>query len=285
MNAVNDGMRHGPAAAGRSMTDIDGAARANVGGLSMIALSRAQWAEAMVTDYHQRRQQQLPPRLLSSVNGNVLALYYRDSALRNAIDEMDALDVDGKPLVLASRWFAETRLPERVATTDFFHDAAKAAESNDLSFYFLGAEAEVSQRAVDKVRGDYPNLRIAGARDGFFKEHEIPQILDDIRAAGTDVLWVGMGVPREQQFVAEHGRKLMGLTWVKSCGGLFNFLAGAYSRAPKWMQDAGLEWAYRAASEPGRLGRRYLSTNFAAAYHILAAATSRATPVPSERAS
>ena len=280
---MNGGLYRGPSAAAEPAVDIDQAARAHVGGLSLVALSKAQWAEAMVKDYQHRREQQLPPRLLSSVNGNVLASYYRDQALREAIDEMDALDVDGMPLVMASRWLAETRLPERVATTDFFHDAAEAAQTRGLSFYFLGAEAEVNRKAVEKVRRDYPDLEIAGARDGFFQNHEIPQILDEIQSAGTDVLWVGMGVPREHRFVAEHGRKLKGLTWVKSCGGLFNFLAGKYNRAPQWMQSAGLEWAYRAASEPGRLGRRYLSTNFAAAYHIVAAATSRATPVASQR--
>jgi len=238
----------------------------------------------MVTDHQRRRESQLPPRLLSSANGNLLALYHRDPVLRDAVDAMDALDVDGMPLVMASRWLAGTALPERVATTDFFHDAARAAQDAGLRFYFLGAEAAVSAMAVERVRRDYPGLAIAGSRHGFFDDHEIPAILDEIRRVGTDVLWVGMGVPREQLFIARHGRKLLGVTWVKSCGGLFNYLAGTYSRAPQWMQRTGLEWAYRAASEPGRLGRRYLSTNFAAAYHIAAAAVTRPPALPSRQA-
>ena len=248
---------------------IDSAPRTLIGGLNLIAMNRNQWTQAMVADVIERRGHHLAPRLLSSANGNVIAQYHRDAQLRADIDAMDCIDADGMPLVFASKLISSTPLPERMATTDFFHDAAKASESHGIRFYLLGGTAEVNAAAVANVRIRYPALVIAGARNGYFADGEIPGILTDIQNTQTDILWVGLGVPKEQAFLAHHASRLRGVAWAKSCGGLLNFLAGTYNRAPNWMQEAGLEWLHRALSEPGRLGKRYATTNIAAAWHIL----------------
>lgn len=254
---------------------LDSASTSLIGGLHLTALDRAEWVQALVSDVQIRRGRSLPPRLLSSANGNVIAQYHRDPKLRRNLDAMDAIDADGMPLVFASKWISPAPLPERVATTDFFHDAAKAAEQHGLRFYILGGTPEVNAQAMANVAKLYPNLILAGGRNGYFTEAEIPQILDEIEANDTDVLWVGMGVPREQAFLVNHAGRLRGVTWAKSCGGLLDFLAGRYQRAPEWMQSWGLEWAYRALSEPGRLGKRYATTNLTALYHILTASELR----------
>ena len=243
--------------------------RALIAGMALMALDRATWADILVEDVEARRGRDLPPRLMSSANGNVIAQYHRDPTFRSHMNAMDAIDADGMPLVFASKLISPTPLPERVATTDFFHNAAAAAAGHGISFYFLGGSEAVNRDACEAVRARYPDLRIAGARDGYFDEADIPGILSDIEESGADVLWVGLGVPKEQAFLANHASRLRGLSWAKSCGGLFDFLAGNYSRAPSWMQQYGLEWLYRAASEPGRLGKRYAATNFSAVWHIL----------------
>ncbi|HCD84769.1 MAG TPA: glycosyltransferase, partial [Agrobacterium sp.] len=104
---------------------------------------------------------------------------------------------------------------------------------------------------------------------GYFKRDEEEAILSDIVASQTDILWVGFGIPLEQRFVSRNLDRLSGIAVIKTCGGLFDFLAGKNSRAPQWMQDMGLEWLYRAMLEPKRLGKRYLLTNPIAIYSLL----------------
>jgi exopolysaccharide biosynthesis WecB/TagA/CpsF family protein len=182
---------------------------------------------------------------------------------------MDAIDVDGMPLVYLSWLTNAGPLPERIATTDFFHDAARAATEHGMSFYLLGADKEENTRAVRAIQGLYPKLRIAGHHHGYFSPMEEEDLIVEIKDRGTDVLWVGLGVPREQAFMVRNRTRLEGLTWVKSCGGLLNFLSGTRRRAPYWMQRAGLEWAFRVAQEPRRLIGRYTVTNVHASFRIL----------------
>src|SRR5258705_434039 len=114
-------------------------------------------------------------------------------------------------------------------------------------------------------------LKLVGCRSGFFRNED-----EEIRACGQivelapDILWVSMGVPREQRFIVRHRHRLTSVGVIKTSGGLFDFLAGFKPRAPVWMQDAGLEWAWRACLEPKRLGWRYLKTNPLALYLLLA---------------
>ena len=114
-----------------------------------------------------------------------------------------------------------------------------------------------------------PSLRIVGRSHGYLKGAQLAAKLDEINALAPDILWLAMGVPREQQFVAEHGRRLRNVKMIKTSGGLFDFIAGAKPRAPQWMQSAGLEWAFRLGLEPRRLMLRYVTTNPIAAYLLL----------------
>ena len=97
----------------------------------------------------------------------------------------------------------------------------------------------------------------------------ISQAIDEINNLAPDYLWVALGVPSEQAFVAEFAPLLSNVGIIKTAGGLFNFLSGSRRRAPKWMQDAGLEWAWRIWLEPRRLFWRYLTTNPRALYLLL----------------
>ena len=236
-----------------------------LGGLPVIAATRAALAEMLVEDRRARRGAGLPPKLLTSANGHVLALCDRDPAFRAAVAAADVIDADGMSLVIASRWLADAPLPERVATTDFFHDAARVGERGGMSFFLLGATATVNAEALARVREAYPGLRVEG-RDGYFGPGEEVAVIEEIRRARPDVVWVGLGVPREQAFALRLREALAedGVTWIKTCGGLFDFLSGARIRAPRFMQDIGFEWLWRTAMEPRRLFKRYAVTNLRA---------------------
>lgn len=251
------------------MSATSAARQVVVGGLPIAALTQAAWAECMVADCTANARRSARPLFLSSVNGHVLSRYAAEPAFRALLDQADALDADGMPLVIASRLLAREPLPERVATTDFFHVAARRAEQAGLAFFFLGAEEADNAAATARVRKMYPDLRIAGRHNGYLSADDEAELAGEIVASGTDVLWVGMGIPREQAFIVRNRDRLTGVTWIKSCGGLFKFLAGRDRRAPMWVQQIGMEWLFRLANDPRRLLWRYLATNPHAIYLML----------------
>jgi exopolysaccharide biosynthesis WecB/TagA/CpsF family protein len=201
------------------------------------------------------------PFYSTSANGQVLALCGKDPKFLTLMREADQIHADGMPMVTYSSHFSDHPLPERVATTDLVHAVAREASAAGASFYFLGASEEVNARAVERVRSLYPQLIFAGRRNGYFSREEEPAIIEAINRAAPDILWIGLGVPLEQQFVHRNKAKLTGVGVIKTSGGLFDFLSGKNKRAPRWMQSAGLEWVYRAWLEPRRLAMRYITTN------------------------
>jgi N-acetylglucosaminyldiphosphoundecaprenol N-acetyl-beta-D-mannosaminyltransferase len=240
-----------------------------VGGLPVAPLTTRQWVELMLSDHEFVRNRGGAPRYHSAVNGNVLSVNATNAEFSAALREADALAADGVPILFGARLFGRVGIPDRAATTDLFHDLARAAEAEGLSMYFLGGTEKENRAAVAEVRRQYPGLRIAGRHDGYFDIGEEAKLMREITGARTDILWVGLGVPREDIFVVRNRAGLQGVTWIKTCGGLFNFLSGSRSRAPLWMRRSGLEWLYRLALEPRRLFRRYFFTNFHALWLMM----------------
>jgi len=245
--------------------------RVVVGGLPVAALDREQTARLTIRAALARRGTRRRCLFFTTANGQVISLAASSPAIRLLFEKADLISADGMPVVFASRMGPGMRLPERVATTDAFHDAAHYACQTGATFFFLGGTEEVSRRAVEAAKALYPRLRIVGYRSGYFGADDEWAIVDEINRAEPDVLWVGLGVPYQQLFITRNVRRLTKVGVAKSCGGLFDFLAGKNSRAPDWMQKSGMEWAYRAWQEPARLGWRYLKTNPHAAYWLLRA--------------
>ena len=201
------------------------------------------------------------PIYSTSLNGQVISLCAQDRELKESILSADSVNADGQPLVLLSRYLCANPLPERVATTDLFPAVARLAAQAGVTFYMLGAAEEVNREAVKAALAAYPGLRIVGRRNGFFPRAEEAAIVEEIVKLKPDVLWVSLGVPLEQEFVARYSARLPNVKVIKTSGGLFDFIAGAKSRAPRWLQKAGFEWAFRLFLEPRRLAIRYLTTN------------------------
>jgi exopolysaccharide biosynthesis WecB/TagA/CpsF family protein len=244
-------------------------ATVRIGGLPIAIIDRAQSAQWMIDIALARRSHGGAPPVVTSANGQVISTCAQDPAVRSLFCAADLIHADGMPLVFASRLKCAKPLPERVATTDLFHDVARLAEHAGARFYLLGGTTEVIETAVRNVARLYPRLTIAGYRNGYFGTEEEPQVIEAINRARPDVLWIGMGIPAEQAFSLRHRDKLTGVGLIKTSGGLFDFLSGRNRRAPAWMQAAGLEWLYRAALEPRRLVARYLRTNPHAVYLLL----------------
>jgi exopolysaccharide biosynthesis WecB/TagA/CpsF family protein len=240
-----------------------------VGGLRTACLTRGALARMMVQDCLAARQDRhRHPRLVFASNGHAIALAARDKAFRSVFEQADIIHADGQAAVFASRLLTRTPIPERSATTDFIHDAAKAAVQYGLRFFLLGATEEANAEATRVLRQSYPGLQIVGRRHGYFSELDEDALCDEINLTQPDVIWVGLSVPREYEF-AVRNRARLDAGWLVTCGGCFNFVTGTYRRAPAWMQALGLEWLFRLAREPRRLFWRYAVTNPIAIFLLL----------------
>jgi exopolysaccharide biosynthesis WecB/TagA/CpsF family protein len=239
-----------------------------VGGAAVARLNIEETARLML-DLAQRPAREEGPYYLTSVNGEVLARRFFDKDFAALVDSADSISADGQPLVAASRLFSRKPLPERVATTDLYPTVARMAQETGASFYLLGASEEVNRATYENTLRLAPRVNIVGRSHGFLKGAALEAKLDEINALEPDILWLAMGVPLEQQFVRDHAHRLKNVKMIKTSGGLFDFIAGVKKRAPQWMQDAGLEWAFRLGLEPKRLLKRYLTTNPVAAYLLL----------------
>src|SRR5262249_23450740 len=225
--------------------------RISVGGLPLAVIDRRDSARLMVATAVARRGSGEPPLILTSANGQVISMCARDPELRALFLAADLVHADGTPMVFASRLKSSTPLPERVATTDLFHDVAPLAELCGATFFLLGATPEVIAAAARNAQRTYPRLQIVGYRHGYFSgRDEEERVVDEINAARPDFLWVGMGVPREQRFAFTYRARLDNVGLIKTSGGLFDFLSGRNRRAPMWMQSARLEWLYPLPPRP-----------------------------------
>jgi exopolysaccharide biosynthesis WecB/TagA/CpsF family protein len=168
----------------------------------------------------------------------------------------DFVVADGMPIVWLSK-LARDPLPERVTGSDTTPLICKRCAEEGLSIYVLGGVDAVLQQAFAKLREMAPDLKIAGMNTSMVRlEEDQGVLLDHINAAKPDILFVSLGNPKEEIWMGRHA-PLLDVGVMIGVGGSFNFLAGKVKRAPKWMQDHGLEWVYRIVQEPRRLWRRY----------------------------
>jgi exopolysaccharide biosynthesis WecB/TagA/CpsF family protein len=240
-----------------------------IGGLQIARLSRAGLANLMVAQcLANRTQPGSKPKLVFAANGHVVSLAASNAEFRRYHEIADLIHADGQPIVFMSKLVTRAPIPERSATTDFFHDAALTARANGLSMYLLGGREDVNARCAEIVRKLYPGLNIAGRHHGYFSREEEPALCNRINASGADIVWVGLGVPFEQAFCVRNRNRLR-TGWLVTSGGCFNYVTGDYARAPGWMQRAGLEWLHRLWREPRRLFLRYAVTNPHALYLML----------------
>jgi len=193
------------------------------------------------------------------VNVAKIVSLQRDPFLFDAVSRCDLVLADGMAVVWASRLLRRP-LPDRIAGIDLFENLLVLADACGLSIYLLGATRDVLDKVIERMRDRYPRARIAGSRDGYFREPESQAVASEIRQSGADMLFVGMTSPKKELFMARWGG-LLGVPIRHGVGGSFDVYAGKVRRAPRLWQKFGMEWLYRVFQEPRRLWRRYLVTN------------------------
>lgn len=195
------------------------------------------------------------------VNVDKLVKAQRDPVLRQIINECDLVNVDGQPVVWMARWLGRP-LKERVAGTDLMTALIERSARKNYRPYFLGATEEIVSQLVKILQTRYPELQVAGWRNGYWTPAEEPDVVRQIQRSKADILFVAISSPKKEIFLGRWKRE-MNVPFMMGVGGSFDVAAGLVNRAPLWMQRAGLEWAYRLWQEPARMWRRYLVDDIA----------------------
>ncbi len=207
------------------------------------------------------------PSLVVTPNVDHLVRLQDDGAYRGIVEEAALVLVDGQPIVWASRLLGR-RLKERVAGSDLMPRLCERAAERGYRVFFLGGEDGTAVEASRRLCELYPGLEVAGTHcppHGFeLCANENRRIAEKMRAAGADIVFVGLGSPKQEKWIAEHMGEY-GAPVSIGVGIAFSFVAGRVKRAPVAMRRMGLEWLYRLYKEPRRLWRRYLvrGTRFA----------------------
>ncbi len=203
---------------------------------------------------------------VSNVHTTVTA--YRDEAYR-AVQNGSALNLpDGKPLSIVQRWRGY-REAQRVPGPDLMPALFALSETEGYFHYFYGSTPETLQTLKQKLLERFPKLKIAGMFAPPFRPmspEEDEAAIREINAAHPDFIWVGLGAPKQEKWMAAHEGRVCGV--MLGVGAGFDFHAGTIRRAPKWMQEMCLEWLYRIFQDPGRLIGRYLDTNFSFLWYL-----------------
>ncbi len=227
--------------------------RYNVLGVGVSALTLAQ-ATALIVGV--RGQRRLGYVCLCTVNG--VAEAGRDPGFRRIFNESWLTTPDGMPLV----WLGPPSV-ERVYGPDLMLAVCDAGRAAGLRHFFYGGKDGVAAELAARLASRFPGLQVAGMHAPPFRDlndAEAAQLRSDVAGSRADIVWVGLGTPKQERFMAGPGRDLDAALLI-GVGAAFDFHAGRVRQAPHWVRRAGLEWLFRLCVEPRRLARRYLTAN------------------------
>lgn len=191
--------------------------------------------------------------LIVTANPEIVMQANNDAAFMNLIkNDADFITADGIGIVLAGK-IQHIPVKERVTGYDMFVWFLKIANEQKKRVYLIGAKAEIASLVDAKLRKEYPDLQIAKVEDGYFKE-DLETVAKRIKAAKPDMVFAALGCPRQEQLLAI--LKKQGVPAIMmGVGGSFDVFSGKVRRAPKFFQKIHLEWFYRLATNPARIGR------------------------------
>ena len=220
------------------------------------------WSGTMIRAAHERR-----PMMVSALSVHALMVAAAKPEMRASIEQADLVTSDGQPVRWALNALHKAHLSQRVCGPDLMARLCAVAAQQKLPNFLYGSRPPVLRALCRKLRAAHPSLCIAGSHASRMRTPRFPPIVDDpadeedvefIRDSGARLVFVGLGCPLQEMWVAAH-RERLGMPAL-CVGAAFDFLAGLRPRAPRYMQDHGLEWLHRLASDPKRLSGRYFVT-------------------------
>lgn len=217
------------------------------------------WGDALNTLMRWATQRESRAVCLCNVHSVVTAR--SDARFHATLASADMALPDGAPVAWLMRSLGRAQ-QKRIAGPDLMWQACAAAAERGQPIFLYGASPHTLNRLQRVLRERYPRLQIAGAISPPYRTlttQEDEAVVDVINASGAGLVWVGLGCPKQEQWMVSHRGRIYAT--MVGVGAAFDYIAGTQQRAPLWMQRAGLEWLYRLASEPRRLWKRYLVTN------------------------
>lgn len=201
--------------------------------------------------------------LVLNANVHCLNLTYTDPKLRSFLNEAEVVFCDGAGVMLAARLLGR-RIPERITYADWAWRLASYAAAEGFTLYFLGAHPGVAEKAAEKLKGRYPDLRVSGIQHGYFDRSaggpENEAVIEKINAAAPDILLVGFGMPVQERWLMENWDRIDARVALTG-GAVFDYISGELRRGPSILTENGFEWLARLLVEPRRLWRRYVVGN------------------------
>ena len=192
-------------------------------------------------------------------NSDIVVKMQADPELLEICNSADLILTDGQIVVKLSKKLG-TPIKERVAMTDFVWDVMDLADEKGYKVFLFGGKEDVLEKATAKIKTNYPKLNIVDSYSppfGFEKNKEQLKAANErIKKSGADILIVFLGCPKQEKFIAKNKDEYQVPISI-TMGGCVDFIGGGVKRAPRWMQDKGLEWFYRFLQEPKRMFKRY----------------------------
>ena len=216
-------------------------------------------SEHLLQEISENIDKRAAARVIQFVNANKIAQVKEDADMGRIMWRADYSLADGQPLLPMARLLG-LRIPERIDGIGLMGKLLRLANERRYSVFLLGAKEEVVKACADKIQRDYPNIRIAGYRNGYFKLDRAGEVIAQVKAAQPDILFLGFGSPMKERFADQYAHDL-GASIIQGVGGSFDVMAGLVKRAPVWVQRIGFEWLYRIIQEPRRMFWRYARTN------------------------
>lgn len=200
-------------------------------------------------------------RYVCICNAHSVVSTRQDVTFSEVIRNADMATPDGAPVawLMRRRGFTEQ---ERINGPDLMWRYCAEAELRDESIYLYGGTPQTLEALKIKLLDNFPNLKVSGAYSPPFRQlstEEDTAVVNSINASGAGTVWVSLGCPKQELWMAEHRGRINAV--MVGVGAAFDYHANTIQRAPLWMQHNGLEWLFRLCSEPRRLWKRYLVTN------------------------
>ncbi len=209
-------------------------------------------------------------RVVCFCNAHAVVTYGRDADFAKAIDSADLAAPDGAPVAWMLRLLGHSEQP-RISGPDLMLACLAQAELNEHSVFLLGSSKATLVTLRKRLRTRYPKLLMVGALSPPFRPlsaEEDARIVQHIQRSGAQIVFVALGCPRQEQWMAAHRGRIASV--MMGVGAAFDFHAGAMKRAPRWMRRFGLEWLHRLINEPKRLAWRFVDTNTVFVFRALA---------------